>query len=1612
MKSHLIIIFILLSFSAVAQNKYGNEWIKTNQPYAKIKISEKGVYKISYTQLISIGFLEGNPDPKKIQLYYLGEEVFLNIKGEQDGTFDPDDYIEFYAAPNNGKFDTSLYKNGEQPNEDVSLFSDDANYFLTISKNNFGKRFTTTTLNNSNLTPEPYVVFTSSLNFGETYYPGLYVLDVMTFSDYIEGEGYLGSTFSLGASQSKSISTPNFVSSTNFKTIFQSYVAGRSNANSTNSQGNNHHLNISLNNTSLKDTLYRGYKIVRINQPLNNIALNSATDVKFSSINDLGAVTDFQALGYLRISYPRNLDAQNFNSLSFKLNSTNQNCLLNFLNTNKWVNPKIISPSNGKIFSPTQIGNNTSISVENNYQEMYLYNDDSFKSVNLEKVTFNYLDANNYTAKMLLVTHPSLLNDVNDLANYKNSLGISTLVITTDQIYNQFSYGIHHPLGIRNLAKYLIEKGKLKPEYLFLIGKGYETPKGNLDRDLVPTMGFPASDNEFTAKLIDDNLAPALATGRLPAKNSTDVKNYLEKLILFNNQPNELWRKTIINITGGGNSSEDVSFANSLKNLSNIANNEVFGSKTITYYKNVADPITTNLTAKINSTIAEGANLVTYLGHGSTTGTAVSVGKASDLDRILFFFINGCSTGNVFTITSMAEEFILEKQKGAIGWIGTSSEGVASYLSSLGLNLYQNSFKSNYGKSVAQNISTSIRAYQNQNDALNKIHCQQYMFIGDPSISFYSPDKPDYEITDKDISILENNVNANSSNFNLSIIIKNKGKALNNTVKINVMRILGDNSEIDYPSQTYNNLFNTDTVKFFINNDIPKKEGNNKFIVSIDPQNEISEINDQNNSGEFSYLFASNGVSIISPNEYSIVSNSNVELQIQANNLFTKQASYYFEIDTLPTFNSQFKKTSALISSSLFAAWKPDIALSNNKVYYWRARLDLNPNNGGQWQNSSFTYINGGLDGWSQAHNGQFNNVSLKNINKDFTYTSNAYPIQIRNRGQQSASSIERRIRLGSANGSAAFHSSEFEGFGIIAIDPINYNKRFNYASIYNFKNNGVDGTGMFLFNTNNTSDLDSLVNYIKNIPKDYNVIGLSGINFNPKSFNQTILNTFRSLGLTILETVGNGEPYVFVTKKGAQPLVDYTREVKVLNSEDIVFLYDLVYPWTNGDYVSEKIGPAKTWDTANINLASNANDLITTSVIGVNKNGVETILNSNAGYKINISSINAETYPFLKLKVNAEDKTDFTLAKLKYWNATFEKFPEVSFNPMIKDTFISKEIQEGDSLKIEIGISNLKQYTTDSLAINYKITKQDRGIITGKIKTLSPLKENENAVLDFKINTKGFIGTNILQLNVVPKIGQDQLEFNNYISYNYNVIKDDKAPFLDLVFDGKRIINGETVSPKPIIKINLTDENKFILLEDTSAIKLYLKFEENGAFKRVSFNSGKIVLENSPSEARNKALYIYQPGLLEDGRYTLKISSEDGSANRISNDYLIDFEVINQQTITNFLPYPNPVTTSTRFVFKLTGEKVPDKIKIQIMSATGKIVKEIDKEELGNIRVGNNISDYAWDGTDMFGDRLANGVYFYKVTIQNNDGSTYKNNYNTTNSMFKNNFGKIYLMK
>jgi flagellar hook assembly protein FlgD len=144
---------------------------------------------------------------------------------------------------------------------------------------------------------------------------------------------------------------------------------------------------------------------------------------------------------------------------------------------------------------------------------------------------------------------------------------------------------------------------------------------------------------------------------------------------------------------------------------------------------------------------------------------------------------------------------------------------------------------------------------------------------------------------------------------------------------------------------------------------------------------------------------------------------------------------------------------------------------------------------------------------------------------------------------------------------------------------------------------------------------------------------------------------------------------------------------------------------------------------------------------------------------------------------------------------------------------------------------------------------------------------------------------------------------------------------------------------------------------------------------------------------------------------YAMKVKVKDASNNNIqNNDYTINFEVINESSITHFFPYPNPFTTQTQFVFTLTGESVPEDIKIQIMTISGKIVKEIRKAELGAIKIGHNITDYRWNGTDEYGNRLANGVYLYRVTIK--DNNSFKERATDADKYFSQGFGKIYLMK
>jgi hypothetical protein len=118
-----------------------------------------------------------------------------------------------------------------------------------------------------------------------------------------------------------------------------------------------------------------------------------------------------------------------------------------------------------------------------------------------------------------------------------------------------------------------------------------------------------------------------------------------------------------------------------------------------------------------------------------------------------------------------------------------------------------------------------------------------------------------------------------------------------------------------------------------------------------------------------------------------------------------------------------------------------------------------------------------------------------------------------------------------------------------------------------------------------------------------------------------------------------------------------------------------------------------------------------------------------------------------------------------------------------------------------------------------------------------------------------------------------------------------------------------------------------------------------------------------------------------ENSEYELTVSGKDRLGNRAGKmEYRVTFQVFNKPMISNLLNFPNPFSTSTAFVFTLTGSEVPQEFKIQVLTVTGKIVREITRQELGDLHIGTNVTEYKWDGTDTYGQKLANGVYLYRV--------------------------------
>lgn len=1672
---HLIAIFLFFPFMLFAQ-QYGNEWINFNQEYYKIKIAEDGIYRIDYNTLQSYGFPVSSVNPVNIQVFGRGQELPIFIQGESDGSFDQGDYIEFYGEANDGWLDKQLYLDPTtHMNDDYSLFSDTAEYFLTWNNSTANNRFNIVSNTNfSAYTPENYIKKIVRQEYNNRYYEGEPSSYGVTDPEYTEGEGWFDHPFNLGGSRSKSIATPGIYSSGPQAKIRFAVVGASDYVDNGTNISPDHHLRVQFANQVL-DTLYSGYGIHRFKRSIALSDLSSNNSVVFSSINDLNVGADRNAVAYLEIEYPKVPSLGNSGEEMFYLDDVAANyARIDFsgFSASASASVYVYDLTNGKRMTGSRNGSDLQVLIPNGVGEKYCYltSSDDVKMVGELLPVTNSATPNRFTdysgssADFIIVSHNELIGSsaqsIQNYASYRDAQGYQSLIVDVDELYSQFAYGVHnHPLGIRKFVEYAWDNFSGKPEYLFLIGKGYrasdaDTREGVLyHQNMVPSMGNAPSDILFSSGIVDNLYQPALATGRLSAKTTDDVDLYLEKVKEYDlaRANPDLWQKRILHFAGGLNTAEQSMIQSFLNSYSQIARDTFLGANIYTVNKTSSDPIQINKADEVRDYINNGSFMLMFFGHAFGSGFDINIDDPDTYQnqgKYPFLFANSCYSGDLFlTSESSSEQWVLIEDKGMIAYLASISPAIPSSLNVYSTWFHRNLSANSYGESLGKVIKQTIQDIQIDNFNRKEI-CLAMTLHGDPALALYNQDKPDYKVTNSDINFLPSVISTDIDTFRVQIAVQNVGRAVRDSFLVEINRTYPQGSITETQTITMTAPFNKDTIIIKLPVNKTNGIGLNQLEIRLDATNDVDELSELNNVTTVDFLIKSANLIPVYPEKFAIVPGPDVTLKASTSNPFVKQKSFVFQIDTTDKFNSPVLMVQQLSSAGGVLEWTPPISMQDSVVYYWRVSLDSVYSGEYDWRLSSFQYISG-QRGWSQAHFPQFKDDIYRYVKplsgkRKFEFINITNQLSVKTGVYPNINITDCSFRFNNAlirAGSCLRYLNT--GLMILAFDTLSGEAIFS-------KKNGIQANGLGQFNNVHCLDhkdmatydffttstvgysqyyeapqdwwFDQIVNFIDSLPNGTPVIIYSVENHNAENYTNQMYQAIESLGSAFIRTIDNDQAYILYGRKGDN--IGDAHEVVGLGPTDIITLTDSIQSrWKEGFVKSPVIGPSQKWQSLHWDFDySDAApiDFVRLDVIGYHVDGsVDTVMHNLPPDSSDIYGLDkifsAKDYPRIQLVMSTRDDSLNTPAQLKKWQVIHAGIPETALNPKKVFSFHNDTIMQGDTARLVIGTENISDYDMDSLRVKYWVIDNNRVEHQLGEFTRNPHPSGDVLVDTLEFDTKDYEELNKLWVEFNPN--NDQLELthiNNIAEIPFFVQSDVTNPLLDVTFDGIHIMDGDIVSSEPHILIRLSDENKFLALDDTSKFNVFLKKPSEQNYRKLHFmKRGMEQLVFHPASLpENECMIEYNADFDEDGVYNLRVQAQDESGNKSGEiDYNINFEVVNKSTITNVLNWPNPFSTRTHFVFTLTGSRVPDYMKIQIMTVTGKVVREIEMDELGPIHIGKNITEYAWDGTDEFGDRLANGVYLYRV-ITDMNGQEIDKRATAADKYFEHGFGKMYLIR
>lgn len=1689
MKQFFTLLLLFVGAGAIAQ-PFNNEWIDYSKTYYKFKVGANGVCRIPQATLAAVGL--GSVPAEQFQLFRNGQEVPVFVTNGT-GIMGASDYLEFWGQMNDGVPDKPLYRSPTyQHTPQWSLETDTAVYFLTINPAGTALRIASKPNNaaSSPLTPETYFMHTVGTYYKARMNPG--------FAQVV-GEYIYSSSYDIGEVWASYQFGPNLAGTDN-KTL-PVYTGGPNASIKVGMVGcadNPRTMQVTENGTVVVDTTMNSFNdaVVTRSFPLSLIS-GGTSAIGYN--DNCATTTDRVVISFYELNYPRKFDAGGQANFPFQLPAKAAGYLFNFTNIGASPGiPVLYDLTNDWRYTGVGSGSNYSFALNGSAANMnlVLVNEDpaSIQTVtSLTPKTFTNFGNSGNQGNYILIGNPLVYtgssgnNPVIDYKNYRSSLaggGFDAQVYDINELVDQFAFGIKkHPLSIQNFLRYARARFAAKPQYVLLIGHGMTYDLYNqyseVNHDplagvlnMIPTFGFPASDNMLSA---DNGIGstPVTPIGRLSVINGTEVETYLTKVKEYeqaqatapNTIAGRLWMKNVVHLTGVSEPYLGTILCNYMNYYGSIIADTLAGASVSTFCDGNASQVSQVPGNVISGLFSQGIGVLSYFGHSANNVLGYNLNDPYDYTnqgKYPVFLINGCDAGNFYvwdptrlqaSNTTISENFVLAKERGAIAFVASTNFGIVNYLNILLNGQYQLMAGSDYGKPLGILEKDALQGLINAvpGDYFARLHAEQMTLHGDPYIKL-NQEPTDYDIEASQVLVNPGFVSVSSNVFSVNAKIYNLGKAVSDSVLVTVQRTYPDGSKTILLSKKIRGIRYVDSVQLTVPIIATRDKGDNKITISVNPDQHIPEVTYANNTVTVDVFVYQDGATPVYPANYSIINTPTSKLSASTANPLVPVQQYVMEIDTTANFNSPLKVDKLLTSPGGLLEFDPGISFMDSVVYYWR--VSNVPLTGGQytWAMSSFVYIDPARSGpgFNQSHYFQHqasigNSISINTarnwafngVNHDVYQRNAVFPVS----GQYDIDfsvSVDGQQNIQSA---CVGYSLIFNVFDPVTMHPwknVDANGNNLYLSGSAAANCAANRNYNFEFSFLDTASRHKMVRFMDSIPNGFWVTVKNIPADNPAAnkyaaewhrdtayygHGNSIYDRLYNAGLTQIDSFDAPRVFLFIYKKNDASFVPAQKWSK--NDSDAITLESTCpAPSYSGSVVSPVIGPVRQWSTVHWRGADATSPV--TDTVGIQVVGIDTLGNSQTLFNLargvqdlDISSVDAKRFPYLKLQMSTYDSIHGIPYQLKYWRINYSPAPEGAIAPNILFKAADTVIQ-GQPLEVAVAFKNVSPINFDSLKLKLYITDKSNVQHSFALPRRKPLVSGDTVTLDYLIDTKGLVGTNTLYIGFNPDNDQpEQYLFNNFMYKTVVVRSDTRSSTLDVTFDNVHILNEDIVSARPHIQIRLKSLSSYLLLTDTSLVSVKVKYPD-GSIHPYTFSNDTLRFTPATAANNNIALVDFMPAFLHQynpsgDEYTLIVTGKDALGDPAgATGYRVSFKVISKPMISNMLNYPNPFTTSTAFVFTITGVVVPQNIKIQIMTITGKVVREITKDELGPLHIGRNITEFKWNGTDMYGQRLANGVYLYHV-VTNLDGHSldkYKSAGDNTDKFFNNGYGKMYLMK